>query len=205
MTIVDDICKLFQDAGDAAHQGGALSHKEHALQAAALAEAEDAPDALVLAALLHDIGHLIDGVHGNETKANANVDSQHERKGARWLARFFGPDVTEPVRLHVEAKRYLCALDPNYLSRLPPASVRRLHLQGGPLSRREIKDFQAEPYHRAGLWLCRIDDNANEPGRIVPDLAHYYERLENVCLSYYLERNLQHPSRHAVNNVPSRP
>ena len=198
MTIADEICSLYEGPGSTAHPCGPLSHKDHALQAAALAESEGAPDVLVLAALLHDIGHLLDGIPEND------VDGHHDRRGAKWLARSFGPDITEPIRLHVEAKRYLCAVDPNYLDDLSPDFVQRLKSQGGPLSRREIQDFQAEPYHRAALKLRRIDDSANEPNRTVPDLSHYYDRLENACLSHYLERNLS-AHRGAANTSPSAP
>src|SRR5271163_3640071 len=102
MKIIDEIINLFQRCGDAAYHGEAVSQTEHALQSAALAERQGAPDTLVVAALLHDIGHLLDGQ--DEDLAVNGVDGQHEEAGHAWLSQHFGPEVTEPIRLHVDAK-----------------------------------------------------------------------------------------------------
>ena len=110
MSIVDEIMDLFARRGEAAYHGEAVSQTEHALQAAELAELEGAPDQLVVAALLHDVGHLLDGQ--DEDLANRGVDGRHEEAGRAWLSAHFGPEVTEPIYLHVAAKRYLCAADP---------------------------------------------------------------------------------------------
>ena len=139
MKNIDEIIDLFQQRGDVAYHGEAVSQTEHALQAAALAERHRAPATLVVAALLHDIGHLLDGQ--DEDLAVNGIDGQHEAAGHAWLSKYFGPDVTEPIRLHVAAKRYLCGKNEAYLQGLSPASQLSLELQGGPMT----------PLKRAGL------------------------------------------------------
>src|SRR5215472_16930409 len=109
MSPVDEIFELFSTRGSAAYFGEPVSQREHALQAAHLAETEGAVDSLVVAALLHDIGHLLHDLP--EDIADQGADAHHEDVGHDWLARYFGPEITEPVRLHVEAKRYLCQVD----------------------------------------------------------------------------------------------
>jgi gamma-butyrobetaine dioxygenase len=183
MIVFPTIVDLFESQGRELYLRGGVSHREHALQAAALAEAEGAAPALVVAALLHDIGHLL-AREGNDDDRRRKKEAPHEQLGAGWLAPIFGPAVTEPVRLHVEAKRYLCAVEPGYARQLPEASVQRLALQGGPLTRSEIRDFQENPYHRAAVWLRRIDDRACEANRAdVPGFEHYRERLETAYLT----------------------
>src|SRR5262249_49953725 len=113
------VLRLFKERGDAAYLGEPVSQTEHALQAARAAERAGAAAALVAAALLHDVGHLLHDLP--EDCARAGIDDAHEERGGRWLGRHFGPDVVEPVRLHVAAKRYLCASDPTYLGRLSEA------------------------------------------------------------------------------------
>src|SRR5262249_43366742 len=114
MNVVDVITRLFETGGNAAYFGEPVSQTEHALQTAHLAESEGAPDSLVVAALLHDVGHLLDGLP--ESIADTGIDGRHEAGGSEWLSRHFGPAVVDPVRLHVAAKRYLCAVDPGYLA-----------------------------------------------------------------------------------------
>src|SRR5690349_24326992 len=122
-------------------------------QAGALAEAAGAPAPLVAAALLHDVGHL-----------RSETDARHGTGGARWLAQWFGPEVTEPVRLHVAAKRYLCAVEPGYAETLSPASVYTLGVQGGPMRGAELAEFAAGPYADDACRLRRWDDAAKDPG-----------------------------------------
>jgi phosphonate degradation associated HDIG domain protein len=176
MSLADDIVRLFDRSGRAAYHGEAVSQAEHALQAAALAEAEGAPNSLIVAALLHDVGHLISG--HDEDAADHGIDDRHEIAGAHWLARRFGPDVVEPIRLHVAAKRFLCAVDPDYLAALSPASRRSLELQGGLYSPAEQGGFQSHPHHREAIRLRRWDDAAKVPGHVVPGLEHYLGRIE---------------------------
>jgi phosphonate degradation associated HDIG domain protein len=152
-----------------------VSQTEHALQAADLAAQEGASNALVVAALLHDVGHLLHTE--GEDVADRGVDARHEEAGEAWLLESFGPDVTEPVRLHVAAKRYLCAVDPDYLATLSPASVRSLELQGGPMTPDEIARFERNPYCGDAVRLRRWDDAAKVPGLGVPGLDTYRDRL----------------------------
>ena len=126
-----------------------INQLQHALQAATLAESDDAPPATVLASLLHDVGHMIHQL--GEDPAGRGVDDVHEELGARWLAERFGPEVSEPVRLHVAAKRYLCAVESDYFGKLSPDSVRSLGLQGGPMSADEVEAVPApSPACRSG-------------------------------------------------------
>jgi phosphonate degradation associated HDIG domain protein len=175
---VDEIFELFERHGQEAYLGEAVSQQEHALQAAHLAEQEGAPDALIVAALLHDVGHLLHGLP--EDVAMRGIDGRHEAVGEAWLARRFGPEVTEPVRLHVAAKRYLCAVDPTYRRRLSPASVQSLTLQGAPMSDAEVHAFEEHPYPRAAVRLRGWDDEAKVPGLEVPGLEHYRARLDTL-------------------------
>jgi phosphonate degradation associated HDIG domain protein len=176
MKIVDEIIDLFQRRGDAAYHGEAVSQTEHALQSAALAEGQGAPDTLVVAALLHDIGHLLDGQ--DEDLAVNGIDGQHEEAGHAWLSQHFGPEVTEPIRLHVDAKRYLCAKNAAYLNGLSPASRLSLELQGGPMTPLERAQFETNPHFRDALRLRYWDDTAKVPRLEIPDFGHYRDRLE---------------------------
>ncbi len=147
--IVALIADIFDRRGADSYLGEQVTMSAHMLQAAALAEAEAAPPALVAAALLHDIGH-----YTNEFPEDAlerGIDNEHETAGARVLAPWFDADVTDPVRLHVAAKRYLCAVDPGYFARLSPASVHTLGLQGGPMAPAEIAAFDMLRQHRETL------------------------------------------------------
>jgi gamma-butyrobetaine dioxygenase len=178
MTIVDTIIGLFDQRGAATYHGEAVSQAEHALQAADLAEREGAPDRLVVAALLHDVGHLLDGQE--EDLADRGVDGRHEEAGCAWLARHFSPEVTEPIRLHVAAKRYLCTVSSTYLDRLSPASRLSLSLQGGPMSDLECAEFERNPAHGEAVRLRHWDDTAKVPGLDVPGLEHYRDRLARM-------------------------
>jgi phosphonate degradation associated HDIG domain protein len=176
MTIVDIIIDLFARRGAAAYHGEAVSQTEHALQAAELAERDGAPDYLVVAALLHDVGHLLDGQ--DEDLAHRGLDGRHEEAGCSWLTAHFGTTVTEPIRLHVAAKRYLCATDPAYLAGLSPSSRKSLTLQGGLMEAEERNCFETSPSYRDAIRLRRWDDTAKVPGLTVPGLNHYRDHLE---------------------------
>lgn len=184
MSIVDEVCHLFATKGDAAYVGEPVSQLEHALQAAYHAEQETGgcepatQDALVVAALLHDIGHLIHKLP--EDAAEQGIDTRHEQMGYAWLKRYCDPAVTEPIRLHVPAKRYLCATDPAYQATLSAASIQSLALQGGPFSAAEVAKFEANPHFRAAVMLRRWDDLAKVPELQVPGLEHYRPRLLRV-------------------------
>jgi phosphonate degradation associated HDIG domain protein len=153
-----------------------VNQLQHALQAAELAEADDAPPATVLACLLHDVGHLIHEL--GENPAGRGIDDVHEQLGADWLAKRFGPEVSEPVRLHVAAKRYLCIVEPDYFGKLAPDSVRSLELQGGLMSANEVEAFRANPLHGEAVRLRRFDDAAKDPRASTPDFDHYLRHVE---------------------------
>ncbi|WP_372618384.1 phosphonate degradation HD-domain oxygenase [Falsiroseomonas sp.] len=169
--LVARIASMLETRADGAYGLHDVTQKQHALQAAWLAERAGCDPALVAAALLHDIGHLVHDL--GENPAAEGVDDHHEELGHAWLAAAFGPEVTEPVRLHVAAKRYLCAVEPDYFARLSPDSVTSLALQGGPMSAEEIAAFEALPHHRAAVQLRRFDEQAKVPGRETPPVAHF--------------------------------
>ena len=174
MDCVDEIFALFEHQGKAAYFGEAVSQEEHALQAAHFAAQEGAPKALVVAALLHDIGHLIDA---REDAADRGIDARHEDAGCEWLARYYPLAVTEPVRLHVAAKRYLCSIDPEYLRGLSAASVKSLQLQGGVFTREEAAEFLRQPFGEDAVRLRRWDDMGKVVGLAVPGLSAYRDAL----------------------------
>jgi phosphonate degradation associated HDIG domain protein len=176
--IREQIVQLFWDRGRAAYLGEEVSQTEHALQTAWAAERGGASPALILAALLHDIGHLLHDLP--EDSASSGIDARHEELGARWLERFFGPEVTEPIRLHVPAKRYLCAVDPEYVRRLSEASILSLKAQGGPFTREEAEAFRADPHAEAALALRRWDEAAKVKGLATPDVEYFLAFLEAV-------------------------
>jgi predicted HD phosphohydrolase len=148
------------------------------LQSAHLAVGAGADEELVVAALLHDIGHMLSGLP--EDIANDGIDDTHEEAGAAWLERHFGFAVTVPVRLHVAAKRYLCAVDRGYLDSLSPASQLSLKLQGGPFAADDARAFEQQPHFKAAVMLRRWDDGAKVPGLDVPALETYRRHLENA-------------------------
>jgi phosphonate degradation associated HDIG domain protein len=152
-----------------------INQLQHALQTAFHAEAEGCTPATVLASLLHDVGHMIHDL--GEDPAGRGVDDVHEELGAKWLTERFGPDVTEPVRLHVAAKRYLCATESDYFGKLAPDSVRSLNLQGGILSADEVEAFRRLPYWQEAVRLRRYDEMAKDPRATTPDFDHYLRHV----------------------------
>jgi [1-hydroxy-2-(trimethylamino)ethyl]phosphonate dioxygenase len=149
--------------------GEGVTQLEHALQCAALAEAAGAGPSLVLAALLHDVGHLFEE---EAAVVGADTDHRHEVAGAQALKHLYGEAVRSPIALHVAAKRYLCAVEPGYLKALSPASQASLVLQGGPFGPAEVQAFEHRPYWREAVALRRFDDEgkSEEPsGRSFAD------------------------------------
>jgi|GEM_PF-125061 len=178
MNGLDNIARLLSKKGVVRYGAEAVSQLDHALQCATLAEQAGATDTLITAALLHDIGHL---TNDDEGAAERGVDMRHEDRGADFLASYFGQDISEPVRLHVAAKRYLCATTPRYMDRLSPASVNSLRVQGGPYSTADAEIFSANPHCGAAVLLRVWDDTAKNPNAKTPSLSHYLERAENVA------------------------
>jgi phosphonate degradation associated HDIG domain protein len=173
------IAALFASEGAAEYFGEPVTQAEHMLQAAALAEQDHAARSLVAAALLHDVGHFAGTLSGHDLMRG--TDNRHEENGAAWLGRWFGEEVTEPIRLHVAAKRYLCTVEPGYAATLSPASVYTLAVQGGPMQRAELAEFEANWYAAAAIRLRRWDDMAKDPGVQVPGFDHYTATLRALA------------------------
>jgi gamma-butyrobetaine dioxygenase len=168
---IEDLVDLLNAQGGRAYFGEPVSILEHSLQAAHYAQVAGAGAALVSAALLHDVGHMLHGL--DEGIAARGHDGMHEEVAAEYLARWFGEDVTAPILLHVPAKRFLCWDNPQYLARLSPASVQSLSLQGGPMNDEEAAAFLRHPFAKEAIALRHWDDAAKVPGLSVPDAVHY--------------------------------
>lgn len=173
---IDEIMNLFAERGANAYHGEAVSQKEHALQAAWSAERDGADAELITAALLHDVGHLL--YEGDEDAAELGIDDRHEVFGAAWLEKHFGPAVVEPIRMHVDAKRYLCAAEPEYYTKLSEGSIRSLLIQGGPLKGADLEQFQDNPHAEAAVKLRRWDEAAKVVGLKTPSLDHFRRYVE---------------------------
>ncbi len=179
MSVADEIFAIYARRGSGAYFGEPVTMLDHGLQAAHFARIEGAPPALVAAALLHDIGHLIEDVP--DDLADWVSDARHEESGARWLRARFGAPVCEPVRLHVPAKRYLCAVDQGYFGELSPASVVTLKLQGGPMSPAEIAAFEREPFHADAVRVRRWDDRGKLAGLETNGMEAYRGLIEMLA------------------------
>ncbi len=164
-----EISNILLTRGQQQYDGEAVSQLEHALQCAYLAEQAESSPSLIASCLFHDLGHLIPGV------------KPHEENALSLLSAIFKPEVTEPIRLHVEAKRYLCSVDPQYYSTLSLASQRSLTRQGGKFSPRESAQFLTQPHATAAIQLRRWDEQAKVPGLVTPDLKHFMSLIQVLC------------------------
>lgn len=176
--VVDALCALYDERGGAMYDES-VSQTAHAVQTAMLAERDGASPALVVASLLHDLAHLLERDPADGA-AQPDRDLRHEVVAARLLANWFGPEVTAPIRHHVAAKRYLCAIDPEYLRALSPASVHSLALQGGPMSPGEAGAFLGVDGAAEAVRLRRWDDSAKNPELATPAFADHRELLLSV-------------------------
>lgn len=172
------LASLFTSEGARDYLGEPVSQAAHMLQAAALAESAGAAPALVAAALLHDVGHFTGAVTGHDLMRGQ--DNRHAAAGADWLSQWFGPEVTGPIRLHVAAKRYLCAVEPGYLGSLSAASLYTLGVQGGPMAAEEMAAFEAHPQACEALRLRRWDDAAKDPAATAPAFGYYQPLLRRL-------------------------
>jgi phosphonate degradation associated HDIG domain protein len=177
---IEEIIRLLESGGGKVYGGEKVSQLEHALQCATLAEAAEADPELITACLLHDIGHLLDGSEHNPK--SLEVDFRHEERGWNFLKKTFVPDVIEPVRLHVSAKRYLCYVDKGYWETLSEVSKRSLELQGKIYTAEEAAYFISQPYAREAVQLRVWDDEAKVVGQKTPDLSHFAVIMEKCIL-----------------------
>lgn len=176
MTIIDQIFDTFRRNGDALYDGGeAVTQSQHALQAAHWAEGEGRSPTLIAAALLHDYGHVMDE---SEDSIEREKDGRHELVGSRFLEQHFVAAVTEPGKLHVAAKRYLCATEETYFATLSPVSVKSLELQGGPFTEAQAKAFEKNDHYRDAVQLRRYDERAKDADLTTPDFEHFRQYLE---------------------------
>lgn len=176
-----EILRLFQEQGDSQYGGEAVSQREHALQCAQLAQQAGASSPLIVAALLHDVGHLLHVLP--EDAPHVGIDDQHETLAANWLQEHFPAAVVEPARLHVAAKRYLCATDATFFSQLSPPSQLSLKLQGGPMSPAETDQFRAHPYFSDAVSLRQWDDAAKVVGLPTLTVADYADVIDSVLMN----------------------
>jgi phosphonate degradation associated HDIG domain protein len=173
--VLDTLIDLYDGRARRPYGLSHVDQRAHAVQAGWHARGQGAPATLVAAALLHDVGHMVHDL--GEHPAADGVDDRHEEVGAAYLARWFGPATVEPVRLHVAAKRYLCAVEPGYLGRLTRDSVESLALQGGPMSPDEAAAFRARPYWQEAVALRRIDEAAKDPAGPAPTFASFADAI----------------------------
>lgn len=172
--IVENIVRVFIENGHR-HYGENVTELEHALQTAEFARQAGEPDNLVLSCLLHDYGHLLHDL--GEEIAEQGIDARHEELGAKLLAEFFPPEIVEPTRLHVDAKRYLCWRDSEYFDELSRASRLSLQIQGGPMNDEEAQAFEANPYYDQAVRVRRYDDLGKVEGMLTRDIDSYRELM----------------------------
>lgn len=176
------IVALFHARGHARYDGEPVTQLEHALQSAHLAEQAGAASELIAASLLHDLGHLLHGIHGTPTQQG--LDDLHQYRSRAVLRHLFGPATLDPIRLHVDAKRYLCAREPGYLEALSPDSRRSLVLQGGVFDDAQARQFEALPHAMDAVRLRRWDDSAKCADAGTPDLMHFAQHMARSAAAH---------------------
>jgi len=174
----EELIEMLASNGGEAYFGEPVTVLEHCLQAAHFARAEGQPVELVVAALLHDVGHLLHSE--GEDVAEQGKDTKHEELAQEILGTHLPLSVTEPIRMHVAAKRYLCAVDPAYFDALSPSSKLSLKLQGGPMSGSEAEAFLAQPFAKDAVTLRHWDDEAKIEGLEIPGVRAYLDDLKTV-------------------------
>lgn len=179
MNTVDDLVGLFERRGASMYGGEAVTQLEHSLQCALLAEESGATPELVSACLLHDVGHLIE--YERDGSGLAANDDLHQYIAIPFLRPLFSMAVLEPIRLHVDAKRYLCFADPDYWTTLSPLSKRSLELQGGVFDEVGAATFIRQPYARDALQLRLWDDRAKIPAMATPEITHFASILRSCA------------------------
>lgn len=177
-TIVDFIGDIFARCGDEEYLGEPVTMAQHMLQGATIAERNGLPEDIIVAALLHDIGHFTSEF--GTFSMDDTEDRFHEEAGAQVLADFFPSVVIDCVRHHVAAKRYLCATKPEYFDRLSEASIHSLNLQGGPMSASEVAEFEKNPNLEKIIQVRYLDEAGKHPDMITPDYAHFAPMVQRV-------------------------
>jgi phosphonate degradation associated HDIG domain protein len=170
--------ELFESEGSGEYLGEQVSMAQHMLQTGAAARLAGAPQSLVVAALVHDVGHFTGVRSGRDLMRG--TDNHHDEAAASWLGRWFGPAVTEPVRLHVAAKRYLCAVEPEYYDALSEASKYTMGVQGGRMSTDEVDAFARQPYAEDAVALHRWDDLGKDPASDELALEDFRQYIDAV-------------------------
>ena len=181
---VDEILSHFARYGTSLFDEKDVTQLGHALQCAHNAEQAGESPAMITACLLHDIGHLINP--DAREAIDRGDDAEHEVRALNYLSPWFDDDVLQPVRLHVDAKRYLTATDADYFSRLSAGSVRSLAVQGGPYAPEEVAAFERLPFHQDAVKLRRWDEAAKSRHAVTPPLEHFRQ---------YVEASLKRPGR----------
>jgi len=174
MLTLEDIELLFSRHGSAQYSGEPVTQLEHALQTAHLAEQSDASDELVTACLLHDLGHLLN--EQGDTPTLRGIDDTHQYYALPFLRGLFPPAVLDPIKLHVDAKRYLCRASEGYWAKLSADSKRSLELQGGTFAPAEAATFLGQPGAHDAVLLRQWDDLAKQQDLHTPSLAHFMAR-----------------------------
>lgn len=178
--VIDFILDLFARRGAEEYMGESVSMAKHMEQSAACAVAYGASDELIIAALLHDIGHFV-GDFPIDSLENG-IDNYHEEAGAQFLQPYFPASLTEPIRLHVAAKKYLCAVDSQYLNRLSAASVQSLEVQGGPMTEAEIIEYETNPYYQSAVKVRLYDDDGKVAGLDIKPVSSYRNKMESLLV-----------------------
>lgn len=173
--VLDELVAIYEGRATGRYGLSHINQRAHALQSGQHARTQGLASHIVVAALLHDIGHMLHTLGSHP--AAAGIDDRHEDVGADWLSNFFEPAVCEPVRLHVAAKRYLCTVEPEYFGRLTRDSVESLELQGGQMSPEEVIAFKRHASWKDAVLVRRIDELAKDPHAVTPDFIDFAEEI----------------------------
>lgn len=176
--IVDFIGSIFERCGSEEYLGEPVTMGQHMLQGATIAEQNSQPEEIIVGALLHDIGHFTSEF--GTFSMNDTKDRFHEEAGAEVLEQFFPSVITDCVRYHVAAKRYLCATKPSYFDRLSEASIHSLNLQGGPMSAEEVAEFQKNPNLDKIIQVRYLDEAGKHPDMETPDYWHFAPMVQRM-------------------------
>lgn len=177
-TIVAFLGDIFERCGDEEYLGEPVTMAQHMLQGATLAERNGLEEDIIVGALLHDIGHFTSEF--GTFSMNDTEDRHHEEAGADVLSRFFPDVITDCVRYHVAAKRFLCATKPDYFKRLSDASIHSLNLQGGPMNDEEVREFEKNPNLKQIIQVRYLDEAGKQPDMETPDFWHFAPMVQRI-------------------------